>query len=261
VANYVLDKLAPTQPSACVPPRDARWLVFRARASKQEPRELVLANVAKSLGVTPAALDAALFADLRNEQRVTELPRDLSPSRLAALVNQAIVASFLRRADRVRITAWGNTRALVRHARLLGLLCILTRASKAPALQDPGASLLGAQPSFDARENCALPGVQMEISGPFALFRRTEVYGRALASLVPRAAWCHHFEIEAACAIGRGGHLLRLLVRSGDPIGAGRELPPHDSRVEARFAKDFSRAAPDWDVIREPRPMEAEGRG
>ncbi|HEY3233956.1 MAG TPA: DUF790 family protein, partial [Polyangiaceae bacterium] len=99
----------------------------------------------------------------------------------------------------------------------------------------------------------------LDISGPFSLFRHTVVYGWALAALVPRALWCNHFELTAQCALGRGSHLATLEVRSGDPIGPGRELRRHDSRLEERFEKAFRRAAPDWDVIREPNPVEADG--
>jgi predicted nuclease of restriction endonuclease-like RecB superfamily len=97
----------------------------------------------------------------------------------------------------------------------------------------------------------------LDISGPFALFRHTELYGSALAALVPRVAWCHHFELRARCALGRGTDLATLVVRSGDPIRVGRELARYDSGVERRFAADFARAASDWDLVREPRPVEA----
>lgn len=76
---------------------------------------------------------------------------------------------------------------------------------------------------------------------------------------MPRAAWCQHFEIAADCALGRGSETTTLVVRSGDPIGAGRELSRHDSRLEERFERDFRRAAPEWDVVREPRPVDAAG--
>jgi hypothetical protein len=72
-------------------------------------------------------------------------------------------------------------------------------------------------------------------------------------------AWCNHFELAADCTIGRGKQTAKLIVRSGDPIGVGRELSQHDSRVEERFERDFRRAAPDWDVVREPRPIDAAG--
>ena len=252
MAIHVLDSLGRDKTNACVPPRDARWLVFRAAAGSTAPRERVLEVVAKSLGVTATDLEAALFADLRSERRVVELASDLSPSRLAIQTNQAIVASLLRRAATVRISAWGNTRALVRHARLLGLICVISR-HPGQSSSPPVSSAVSA-PDSGARE-----GVVLDVSGPFALFRRTEVYGRALASLVPRAAWCNRFELEAACALGRGGHAAKLIVRTGDPIGSGRELRRYDSRVEERFFKDFRKAAPEWDVIREPRPIETEG--
>jgi hypothetical protein len=175
-------------------------------------------------------LENALFADLRGERRVLALPKSVSPAQLATAANLAIVTSLVRRAAHVRIAVWGNSRALVRHARLLGLICGVSQ-DETP------------------------DGVVLDVSGPFALFRHTEVYGRALASLLPRMAWCNEFELTAACALGRGGHLSTLVVRSGDPIGAGRELARHDSRLEERFDREFRRAAPDWDVIREPHPV------
>ena len=262
LASHVLDALGRHRTSSRVPPRDARWLVFRAACGTGASRERVLERVARSLSISASDLESALFADLRGERRVGELPSELSPARLALQTNQAIVASLLRRAARVRITAWGNTRALVRHARLMGLICIISSA--ATAQPSYGSSLPHATldvprttSHIDPLPAEPLPGVVLDISGPFVLFRRTEVYGRALASLVPRAAWCHRFEIEAECALGRSNHLARLIVRSGDPIAAGRELRRHDSRVEERFARDFCRATGDWDLVREPQPVNA----
>jgi predicted nuclease of restriction endonuclease-like RecB superfamily len=136
----------------------------------------------------------------------------------------------------------------------MGLICVTSAATNEPAHMPPDS--VNANPAGgDAKA-----GVILDISGPFALFRHTEVYGRALASLVPRAAWCNRFEITAACALGRGSACSTFVVRSGDPIGPGRELARYDSRLEERFAKDFRRAAPEWDVIREPQPVETSGR-
>jgi predicted nuclease of restriction endonuclease-like RecB superfamily len=194
----------------------------------------VLSRVAASLGVTALELEASLFADLQGERRVAELPKSVSPAQLTTAVNLAIVSSLVRRAAHVRIAVWGNSRALVRHARLMGLICKISPQE-------------------------IVDGVILDVSGPFALFRQTEVYGRALASLLPRMAWCNEFELTAACALGRGGHLSTLVVRTGDPIGAGPELSRHDSRLEERFDREFRRAAPDWDVIREPHPVESGG--
>jgi len=254
VVSHLLDAMGRDHTAAAVPPREARWSTFRAAAARPMARDRVLASTADLLGVAQIELESALFADLKSERRVSALPEDLGPARLAVEANLAMVSSWLRRAARVRITAWGNTRALVRQARLVGLICLVQRApaiAKDSDSRDEGFDTLqGSEP---------IEGVVLDISGPFALFRHTEVYGRALAALVPRAAWCNRFEIIANCAFGRGGHNARLVVRSGDPIGAGRELARHDSRLEERFERDFRRAAAAWDVIREPRPVDAAG--
>jgi predicted nuclease of restriction endonuclease-like RecB superfamily len=250
----LLETLGCDHTSAPVPPREARWVTFRAAASRPLTREAVLAEVAENLGVAAEDLELALFADLKSERRVSALPDDLTPARLAVEANLTMVRAWLRRALRVHITAWGTTRAMVRQAHLTGLLCVVRRA---PTQTDDA---LRTSAGFDTVEpDEQHEGVLLEISGPFALFRQTELYGRALSALVPRATWCNRFELVADCALGRGTETARLVVRSGDPIGAGRELARHDSRLEARFERDFRRAAPDWDVVREPRPVDAGG--
>ena len=239
---------------ARVPPREARWVTFRAAALRPFTREAVLADVAGNLGVKAEDLEVALFADLKSERRVSALPDDVTPAHLAVEANLTMVRAWLRRALRVRIAAWGNTRALVRQAHVTGLLCVVRRATTKPD------DSLHRSTGFDAMQlDEQQDGVVLEISGPFALFRHTELYGRALAALVPRATWCNRFELVADCALGRGPQTAKLVVRSGDPIGAGRELARYDSRLEARFERDFRRAAPDWDVVREPRPVDAGG--
>ncbi len=259
IAAQVLDALSGGRTVSALPPREARWRVFRAASRVATPREAVLQSVAEEAAISRTDLEAALFADLPGERCVAPLPDDLSPARLALDANLVLVSSLLRRARRVKIAAWGNTRALVRHARLIGLICIMAPAAAARpgegAMTGPTAS---SGPPDRPSEGPA-DGVILDISGPFALFHHTEVYGRALASLVPRTAWCHQFELVAQCAIGRTGVLANLVIRSGDPIRPGRELRRHDSKLEERFAEDFRRAAPEWDVVREPRPLDAGG--
>src|SRR6266852_1970397 len=90
------------------------------------------------------------------------------------------------------------------------------------------------------------------------LFRATtltieaEGYSRAL---VPQLAWCKSFRLHAVCSLQ--GRSLALELRSGDPIFPGAEPRAYDSRLEERFARDFRRAAPGWDVVREPEPVAA----
>ena len=48
-------------------------------AATRAPRAAVVTRVAESFGVTAVELESALFADLRGERRVAELPKSVSP--------------------------------------------------------------------------------------------------------------------------------------------------------------------------------------
>ncbi|MET0793288.1 MAG: DUF790 family protein [Polyangiaceae bacterium] len=230
IAIHVLDALCRDRTASKLPPKEARAAVFREAAGSRATRAEVLSSVAVALGATADELEASLFADLRCEQRVAELPKTASPAQISSAANLAILTSLVRRAAQVRIAVGGNARALVFHARRGGLIC-----------------------NNSPRKSRG--GLILELSGPFALFRHSDVYGRALASLVPRLAGCADFELSAACALGRSAPLSTLVVRSGDPIDGGRELARHERRVEERFMRAFRRAARDWDVLREPAPL------
>jgi len=237
LAIRVLERLLPEAPRREPSPREVRARVFRAASAAHLSRRAVFERVARELRVEVDRVEESLFADLAGQRRVAALPAELSPAELARLANQALVFAFLKRAERVRIKAWGHdTGALVRHARSLGLICVASKLE--PASAD------------------ALPGVVLDLSGPFALFRKTELYGRSLASLLPRAARCHHFELEADCALAPGPQRTTLHLSPYDPIYSERPLPKVDARVATRFARDFARLSSRWGVVREPPPLE-----
>ena len=194
-------------------------------------RESVLASAASKLGVPSAGLLESLFADLPAERRVT-LPTPVpSPGDLARRANLALAQGFLQRSSRVVLDLEGNARAVVRQALLRRLLCTV-------------------RPRLNPRT------VTLEISGPYSLFKRTILYGRALASLVPVLRACDHFRLTAETVV-RGRELI-VTLRPEDPIFPGSAPGNrYDSKLEERFARDFRRAAPDWDLIREPEPLRA----
>ncbi len=100
-------------------------------------------------------------------------------------------------------------------------------------------------------------GAALDLSGPFALFRRTLVYGRALGEIVPPLAWCRRFRLRADCTLGERRATVELA--SGDPIFPAAEPRRYDSRLEERFAREFRKAALDWDLVREPEAVRAGG--
>jgi predicted nuclease of restriction endonuclease-like RecB superfamily len=233
LAVQVLARLQRSRrPRSAVPPRRARELVFQAAARADSAPPLVLAEVAADLGVTARDLSDSLFADLPGERLVEPASVPLSPGDLALHINLALVQALLSHASKVLIDVEGQTRALVRHARLRGLICTVT-------------------------ERTGLDDVCLEISGPFALFRRTGLYGRALGQIVPMLAWCARFRLRAECVLH--GRPRTLQLRTGDPLFPGGAPRRHDSRIEERFAREFRKVAPEWDVVREPEPINADG--
>jgi predicted nuclease of restriction endonuclease-like RecB superfamily len=234
LAARTLDGLYPSVKKPGLAPRQVRALVFAeaTRAPPEETREAVLGRVSAGLHVAPGEVEEALLADLPGERRVGAPAKPVSPVELALRSNLALVQGLVRRASRVRIELEGSARAIVRHAKLRGLLGVVRPR---PRAQDAA----------------------LELSGPIALFRRTLLYGRALAELVPRLAWCQRFRLQAELELS--GQRLLLELGTGDPFLPAGEPRRFDSRLEERFARDFARAAPAWDLVREPEPVEAEG--
>ncbi len=232
LAVQVLGRLRSSHRKTAVPPRRARALVFGEAGRTLAPPQTILCAVAASLGVTPEDLRDSLFGDLPGERLVGAPGQSLSAVELALRCNLELVQALLFRATMVRIEVEGNTRALVRQAKWRGLICT-------------------------GIERSGTAGATLEVSGPFALFRNTRLYGRALGELVPLLAWCPRFRLRAACVVG--GRRLTLQLGTGDPIFPGSVPRRYDSRLEARFASEFRRVAPAWDVIREPEPIPAGG--
>ncbi len=231
LAVSVLDRAAAPAPRPAVAAARIRESVF-VEAARGGARAEILARAAATLGLSPELAEASLFADLQPERLLRAPDGVSSAAELAVRTNGALVATLLKAATRVELTLRGQSRAVVRHALLLGLLCTPYSLGESDA-------------------------VRLELSGPLALFRHTVVYGRVLASLVPRLGWCNEYELVADCRLTRDRPLARVRIRSGDPLPVARELPRHDSRLERRFERDLGRLAPEWEIVREPAPLRA----
>lgn len=230
IASTVLSRVWRAATEAPLPPREVRRSVFDEMAAAISTRAEVLNRVGERLGITPDALAAALFADLPGE-RIVQSPRTV-PTATDAIrqINLTMAQAMLFRATSVRVRVEGQTRALVRIAKLRGLICTVSLPSAQSA-------------------SC------LELSGPFALFRRTLLYGRALATIVPPLVACARFSLDATCVVK--GQAVDFILTSGDPVSGPEQARPFDSKLEERFAREFRKATADWDIIREPEPVRA----
>jgi hypothetical protein len=203
----------------------------RARDVGRFNRPAVVAAVAERFGISAAETNESLFSDFPLERRLV-LPDPVpDPHSLAMQTNLALAQGLLNVASEIRIELYGSTRAVVRQVHLRRLLCTAERSKS--------------------------KGVQLKISGAFSLFRHTTMYGRALASILPPLLWCDRFDLVARCVLRRREVDVRLSSR--DPIERGKPPQQYDSRIEEFFARDFLKISLDWDLVREPEPLEACG--
>ncbi|MCP3915034.1 MAG: DUF790 family protein [bacterium] len=227
IAAHVLDKLFQSEIVSAAEPRVVRAVVFRTSATRP-PREEALARAAEELGISIESVESSMLADLPGERRIRPPDEPVHASTVALRCNLAIAQAALKHSSHVAITLEGHARAVVRHAKLRGLICTVSRSSK------------------DDR-------VVLEVSGPLALFRSTALYGRHLAELVPILSWARSFRLEAQCELRHGAG--RLTLGPADPIPPSQSPRLYDSLLEQRFARDFTRATRDWELVREPEPV------
>lgn len=233
VAIRTLDRLYPDRPRAAVSPMRAREALFCQASRSEGPRSSILEEVAASLGIQVAELEEALFGDLPGERKLQQLPSPLGADELALRVNLLLAQAILFRSRSIEIEAEGNARAIVRHAKLQGLMItLLPRSTEKDAI--------------------------LEVSGPYTLFRRTLVYGRAMASLVPFLKWCTRFEVRSRSVLRQRER--DFVIGPGDPIFPAATPRRHDSKLEERFMRDFRRLAPSFDIVREPEPVKVGDR-
>lgn len=212
--------------------RDALFLAAqRARDAGEYSRPAVAARVAAERGLTAEGLWDALFSDLPAERRF-DLPEAAPDADVLALRTNLLLAQrLLRSASSLDVELSSRARDVVRQVVLQRLLCTVRSTPSGPVV---------------------------EISGPLSLFHHTTVYGRALASVVPVLRAADSFVLRARCAWR--GQPRTVLLQSGDPVFPPGPAPkPFDSRLEERFVRDFTRALPDWDVLREPEPVAVAG--
>lgn len=215
--------------------REKRMAVFleaqRRRSAGGFDRQAVLEALGERLCAAPGVLADTLYSDVPGERRLTlqVLPPDAQG--LALEANLAMAQGLLRAAGALQLDLGGGSRAVVRQIALKRLLCTVRPAAG---------------------------GVRLDVSGPFALFRHTTLYGRALASIVPALRGADRFVVRARL-VARG-RPVTVRIASGDPIFPPGVAPRRfDSKLEERFARDLARAAKDWDLVREPEPIAVDG--
>jgi predicted nuclease of restriction endonuclease-like RecB superfamily len=231
LAAHVLGRESRQRVASPVPPRALREFAFEA-AARGGKRTAIIAETAQAFALEATEVPRLLFADLAGERLLHAPAQPLGVAELAQAANATLVSALLGRAVKLAIAARGGVKDLVRATQRLGLVHVL-------------------------RPSATDDAVLLEASGPYALFRHTALYGRALVSLVPWAARCTKFVLRAECVLERGGVTGSLVLRSGDPMTWPAPSLPEVGRAARRLARDLAGASTDWQLDPDPGPVRA----
>ncbi len=255
----VLDRLFRSAVVSPVKPALLRQEVFGRAGQRDETvrsrgdagwRRNILLQVGRRFGLTLGEVERCLYADVPSERIVTAPQQVVGTEDVMERANLVIAQSLLFRSHALFIEAETGMERLVRTARMLGLLCRVVDCRNdggAVIPQVPGASM-----------HPFRRGVRLEVSGPLSILGHTTKYGRALARLLPVLGWMPRWTLKARVELF--GRRFWFHASHRDGLASSRDRPDvFDSKLEKRFERDFSRLAPDWDLLREPRPVSVEG--
>ncbi|MCZ2341639.1 MAG: DUF790 family protein [Bacteroidales bacterium] len=206
-----------------------------ARAGRPYDRHAVLQAVSAELGHPPEQLDQALFADLRDEQRVLQF-ESCTPTQLLHRYNTALAQAILLRAVEVEIrvhdASAARFRALFRQVKFRQLICTAHPESQ---------------------------GYRLTLDGPLSLFSAIQKYGLQLALFLPALLHCPSFDLRADVRWGteRKPHTFTLSANDG----LRSHLPDfgvYTAPVLATFAANFRANVPGWALDDEPHPLPVE---
>ncbi|WP_331236324.1 DUF790 family protein [Natronorarus salvus] len=229
----LLERECTFETRAPIDPERARRVAFEEAevvgvASDRE-RDEALSRAGERLRADPDEVSESLYADLEGRQVLTEIGDRYDPDSLLAQYDLSLAQTALFDATEVRVRS-SDPRTLVSAAKRLGLLYEVERTP-------------------DGRE--------LVLTGPDTVFGATRRYGTRFARLLRSVASTEKWSLTATVDDYGTERTLELSeedlrVPEAEPV---TEVS-YDSAVEAEFATRFSALDLDWELIREPEPLE-----
>jgi predicted nuclease of restriction endonuclease-like RecB superfamily len=237
----VLEDRAEFEVVADVPPDQVREKVFTAAAEHRRDlrtrpkvpgqrarfeREPILASVAAELKLAPEAVASALFADLRDENRLLRF-EDISAERLIDRYNVALAQAVLLRSVLVRVEVRNERPARFRQLfRRLKFHRLLYRV-----------------------EGTMRDGYVFHIDGPLSLFAATTKYGLQVAVFVPALLHCEDFRLEAELRWGPRREPRSFLLEPRDGLVSHQsDIGTFVPAELTAFVERFRQVAPAWEL-------------
>jgi uncharacterized protein len=190
-------------------------------------REAVLDAVAEELKLRTDQVAAAMFADLRDENRLLTIDRTLDAQRLIDRYNVGLAQSVLLKSvlieAEVRNEKPARYRQLFRHLKFHRLLYRV--------------------------EGSMRDGFIFHIDGPFSLFSATNKYGLQMALFLPALLLCHDFRLDAELRWGpkRDSQTFHLDSKAG-LVSHYADTGTYVPAELTAFVNRFRQVAPSWEL-------------
>jgi len=236
----LVDREATFETKAPIPPERVRRTMFSAAEAAggvvtSDDRDAALAAAADQLGSEPDALEQALYADRERAQVLTAVDPRWGPADLVRQYNHSLAQTALFDATEVRVRS-SDPKALVSAVKRLRLMYEIRKRE-------------------DGQR-------EVVVTGPDSLFRTTRRYGTRFARLLRTVAKAEEWELEAT--IDDRGTERTMRLSDDDPVQVPDADPiaevSFDSGIESDFAARFEALDLDWELVREPEPLEAGSR-
>lgn len=173
-------------------------------------------RIAAELNLAWEQIDARLFADVIEFQRLETFEGYDSPQALLARYNVAQTQAAMYGAEQLMVWSLQDHKSILRYAKLARLMHSIRR--------EPNGSYC------------------FRFDGPASVLRRSTRYGVAMARFLPGLLACDHWHATAKI-VNRWGRRYRLDLSSRDGLqSTARELAEFDSQLEAEFAAAWEQA-------------------
>ncbi|MBN1889157.1 MAG: DUF790 family protein [Thermoflexales bacterium] len=239
-------------------PADLRAALFRRGPVTDKPdlfapltRGQALKEAAAEFGLTGEQAEAAMFADLAEEQVLLGAGPSITPADLIARYNLELARGLLYWAREMRIVVRDNYKDIFRYVKLFRLMYEV-RPDLSPGPSPTRGGEFSPSRRGKAGGGLAPSAYHITLFGPISPFvKSTQRYGIQFAKFLPALMLCSSWRMEAdVCPPRTGG--AKPITRNSQPetylytLDDSTELRTHfkpsgefDSRLEADFAAEF----------------------
>lgn len=200
------------------------YLFENGLISSKEERAKRILNAAQLFETSTAEIERAIFADLPKNLILRSF-HSISPNELLMKYNLALTQTLLFDSLELKITVNDNYQLLFRAINYFGLMY-------------------------------ETDGIEITITGPYALFKKTRRYGTKIASLLPYIFSTSNWVINATIErqYGDNSKIYNFILKDDDILLPKLNIvqKSFDSVVEKQFYNDFKLFLPHWKIKREP---------